>query len=241
MVSRVALVTGASRGIGRAIASRLAQDGHAIAVNCRDIESGKEAVSEIEAAGGTAVVAPGDIRTELEQIVATAESLGAISILVNNAGITRDGLAAMMKQNAWRDVMSTNLDSAFNLSVKVLRPMLKQRWGRIINVASVVGIRGGAGQTNYAAAKAGLIGFTRALGVEVARKGITVNAVAPGLVETEMTASLSEASLAHIRALTPIGRAVTAQEVAAAVSFLASDDAAAITAQVLCIDGGMSA
>jgi 3-oxoacyl-[acyl-carrier protein] reductase len=239
---RIALVTGASRGIGRAIAERLAADGLAVAVNYRsDAEGAKETVATIEAAGGKAVFAPGDVSTieGVDEAFAAAEELGPVLVLVNNAGTRRDTLVPMMKHEDWDAVVQTNLNGPFASSKRAIKKMISARWGRIVNIASVVGVRGNAGQANYAAAKAGLIGLTRSLALEVAKRGITVNAVAPGLVKTALTEDLP--NIDELLKATPINRAVEAAEIAAAVSFLVSDDAAAITGQVLCVDGGMTA
>lgn len=237
-------MTGASRGIGRAIAQRLARDGWPVAVNYRADEDGaKQTVVLIEQAGGDALLAQGDVATVdgIESAFAAAEERGRVLVLVNNAGLTRDGLAAVMKQESWDAVLRTNLDGAFAACRRSLKKMIAQRWGRIVNIASVVGVRGQAGQANYAAAKAGLIGMTRSLALELASRGITVNAVAPGYVRTQITEALGEERLAQIVDATPIGREITAEEIAAAVAFLVSEDAAAITGQVLCVDGGMTA
>ena len=238
----VALVTGASRGIGRATAFKLASAGWPVAVNFRaDAEGAKETIAAIEGAGGRAIFAPGDISTidGVEEAYAAAEEAGNVLVVVNNAGTRRDGLAAMMKPDAWNEVVQTNLNGAFLVARRALKRMLTSRWGRIVNVTSVVGLRGNPGQTNYSAAKAGLIGMTRSLALEVAKRGVTVNAVAPGIVRTQLTDELQ--NFDELVGATPIARAVEAEEVAAAIAFLVSDDAAAITGQVLCVDGGMTA
>jgi 3-oxoacyl-[acyl-carrier protein] reductase len=239
---RIALVTGASQGIGRACALELARAGATVALAARNEAKLAEAAAEIEAAGGKADVFSLDVASG-ESIAAGAkailEKLGKVEILVNNAGITRDGLVLRMKRPDWDDVLQTNLTGAFLLTQAILSPMLRNRWGRIINITSVVGRTGQAGQVNYASSKAGLIGMTRSLAREVASRRITVNAVAPGYIETPMTAVLDEkqrtAMLAHI----PLGRAGTDLEIAQAVAFLASDGAAYITGHVLDVNGGM--
>ena len=237
----IALVTGASRGIGRAIALRLAADGYEVLVNYRSKEdAAKSLVAEIVDAGGVAHGVPFDVSlgAETEAAVASVvESFGCPDVLVNNAGITRDGLFARMGRDAWEQVMATNLSSFYSVTKPLIRGMMRRRSGRIISVASVAGVRGNAGQVNYSASKAGLIGATKALALEIASRGITVNAVAPGFIATDMTKDLeAEAILAAI----PLGRFGTPDQVAGAVRFLAADPAAAyITGQVLQVDGGM--
>ncbi len=239
---RIALVTGASQGIGRACAVALARVGATVALAARNEAKLVEAAAEIVAAGGQAAVFALDVASE-ESIKAGAKAVmgrfGKVEILVNNAGITRDGLMMAMKRPDWDDVLGTNLTGAFLLTQALLRPMLKNRWGRIINITSVVGRTGQAGQVNYASSKAGLIGLTRSLAREVASRGITVNAVAPGYIETPMTAVLDEKQRAAMMAQIPLGRAGTDLEIAQAVAFLASDAAAYITGHVLDVNGGM--
>jgi len=239
---RIALVTGASQGIGRACALELARGGATVALAARNEAKLAEAVAEIEAAGGHAAAFGLDVSNE-ESIKAGAkavlERFGKVEILVNNAGITRDGLAMAMKRADWDDVLATNLTGTFLLTQALLRPMLKNRWGRIINISSVVGRTGQAGQVNYAASKAGLIGFTRSLAREVASRGITVNAVAPGYIETPMTAVLDEKLRTAMMAQIPLDRPGTDADIAQAVLFLASDGASYITGHVLDVNGGM--
>ena len=239
---RIALVTGASQGIGRACALELAKGGATVALAARNESKLADAVAEIEAAGGKAAAFALDIASE-ESIKAAAKAIlerfGKVEILVNNAGITRDDLMMKMSRADWDDVLNTNLTGTFLLTQSLLRPMLKNRWGRIINMASVVGRTGQAGQVNYAASKAGLIGFTRSLAREVASRGITVNAVAPGYIETPMTAVLSEELRKSMIASIPAGRPGTDLEVAQSVAFLASEAAAYITGHVLDVNGGM--
>jgi 3-oxoacyl-[acyl-carrier protein] reductase len=239
---RIALVTGASQGIGRACALELAASGATVALAARNQDKLAEAAKEIEAAGGKAAAFALDIASE-ESIKAAAkaviERFGKVEILVNNAGITRDGLMLRMKRADWNDVLATNLTGAFLLTQAVLGPMLRNRWGRIIHISSVVGRTGQAGQVNYAASKAGLIGITRAMAREVASRGITVNAVAPGYIETPMTAALNKEQRAAMMAQIPLGRPGTDRDVAQAVAFLASDAAAYITGHVLDVNGGM--
>ncbi len=239
---RIALVTGASQGIGRACALELAKAGATVALAARNAAKLTEAVQEIQAAGGQAAAFTLDIASE-ESIKAEAravlERFGKVEILVNNAGITRDGLMLRMKRADWDDVLATNLTGTFLLTQALLSPMLKNRWGRIINISSVVGRTGQAGQVNYAASKSGLIGLTRSMAREVASRGITVNAVAPGYIETPMTAVLNEEQRKAMMAQIPLGRPGTDAEIAQCVAFLASDAAAYITGHVLDVNGGM--
>jgi 3-oxoacyl-[acyl-carrier protein] reductase len=237
-----ALVTGASRGIGAAIAKALAADGWAVAVNYRSGAEGAEAVVRgIEGAGGRAVAVQGDVADPqaADTIFAAAEEAlgGPVLVLVNNAGVTADNLSPALSDDDWDRVVSTNLTGAFRLTRRALRPMLRARFGRIVNVASVVGLRANPGQANYAAAKAGLVGMTKTVAAEVAKRGVTVNAVAPGLIATEMTQNLGNGLLDHV----PAKRAGTPEEVAACVRFLASEDAGYVTGTTLTVDGGLSA
>ena len=241
---KVAVVTGGSRGIGRAIAIELARRGAKVVVNYHaNAAAAEEAIATIKSAGGEAIAVKADVsRFDAAQtLIKTAtETLGRLDILVNNAGTTRDMLLAIMKEEDWDLVLATNLKSAFNCSKAALRAMMRQKYGRIVNITSVAGIAGNPGQTNYAASKAGLIGFTKSLAKEIGPRHITVNAVAPGFVETKLTkdlpADLKEAALKA----TPLGRWGTAEEVAYAVAFLASDEAAFITGQTLSVDGGLA-
>jgi 3-oxoacyl-[acyl-carrier protein] reductase len=236
-----ALVTGASKGIGAAIARALAADGWHVAVNYRSDEDGANAtVKAIEDAGGKAVALHADVTNGApDELFKQAEEQlgGPVLALVNNAGVTADGLAIQLDDDAWDRVIGTNLTAAFRLTRRAMRPMIKARYGRIINVASVVGPRANAGQSNYAAAKAGLIGMTKTVAAEVARRGVTVNAVAPGFIETEMTKDIPDAVIEAI----PARRVGAPEDVAAAVRYLASDDAAYVTGTTLYVDGGMSA
>ncbi len=236
-----ALVTGASKGIGAAIAKALAADGWNVGVNYRSDEAGaNETVKAIEDAGGRAVALHADVTDgDGKALIKSLEdALGPVLALVNNAGVARDGLAIQLSDDDWDTVIATNLSPAFRLTRDVLRGMVKARYGRVVNIASVVGPRANAGQSNYAAAKAGLIGFTKTVAAEVARRGVTVNAVAPGFISTDMTAELATDEI--VKAI-PARRQGTPEEVAAAVRFLASDDAGYVTGTTLYVDGGMSA
>ena len=239
---RVALVTGASQGIGRACAVRLAKSGAAVVVAARNQQKLDEVVQEITASGGTAAAFVLDVAAE-EQIKtvfkAAIAQFGKIDILVNNAGITHDQLVMRMKRADWDSVINTNLTSAYLCTQQVISPMLKQRWGRIINIASVFGQTGQAGQANYAASKAGLIGLTMAVARELASRSITCNAVAPGFIETAMTEVLSGEFKESALKMIPLGRTGTPEEIAHAVEFLASEQAGYITGHVLNINGGM--
>ena len=240
---KTALVTGASRGIGRAIALRLAAEGARVAINyAGNVKAAEEVKAAIEAAGGTAILCRADVADSaaVEAMVAdVAKEFGAIDILVNNAGITRDTLLMRMKDEDFAKVLDTNLKGVFYCTKAVAKLMMKKRAGRIINMASVVGLVGNAGQTNYAAAKAGVIGFSKSAAKELASRGITVNAVAPGFIGTDMTADLPESVKEKALSDIPLGRAGQPEDVANAVLFLASDQASYITGQVVNVDGGM--
>jgi 3-oxoacyl-[acyl-carrier protein] reductase len=238
---RTAIVTGASRGIGRAIARQLAARGAHVVAAARG-DHAAETVREITAAGGSADAASADVADDSAVARLVAETLdrrGRIDVLVNNAGITRDQLLLRMKREDWDAVIATNLTAAFALTQAVLKPMIRQRSGRIICISSVVGQSGNAGQANYAASKAGLIGFAKAVALEVASRNITVNVVAPGIIETDMTRTLAEQARGEWAARIPLGRLGTPDDVASGVCFLASDEASYITGQVLSINGGM--
>ena len=241
----VALVTGGSRGIGRAIALQLGRDGHAVAVNyvTRDRDA-KETVELIEDLGGEAIAVQADVSSSEEVarcFEVVQEALGPVHVLVNNAGLRRDGLALSMTDAAWDEVITTCLSGTFYCSRSALRSMLRARFGRIVNIASVAGLRASPGQLNYAAAKAGVIGLTKTLAREVAAKGITVNAVAPGLIDTELTSDLNSQQRESLLAQIPVRRAGTAEEVAGLVGWLCSDAASYVNGTVLTTDGGMSA
>jgi 3-oxoacyl-[acyl-carrier protein] reductase len=238
---KIAIVTGASRGIGRSIAEMLASRGAHVVAAARG-ENAAATVAAIEGAGGRADLAAVEVTdsASVEGLIGGAMGRhGRIDILVNNAGIARDQLMLRMKREDWDQVIATNLTAAFTCTQAVLKPMIKQRSGRIISISSVVGQMGNAGQANYAASKAGLIGFSKALAREVASRNITVNVVTPGLVETDMTKTITDKAQADWASAIPLGRLGTPKEVAAAVCFLASDEAAYITGQVLAVNGGM--
>ena len=241
LADRVAIVTGASRGIGRAAARRLAAAGAAVVAAARG-DHADAVAEEIRGDGGRSVAVSADVtdpRRIDAMVRAALDEYGRVDVLVNNAGIARDQLALRMSVADWDAVVATNLTAAFNCARAVLRPMIRQRGGRIINVGSVVGRMGNPGQVNYAASKAGLEGFSRALAREVASRGITVNVVAPGMIDTDMTAKLSEPAQAAMLAQIPVGRLGTTEDVAGAIGFLASDEAAYVTGHVLAVNGGM--
>ena len=238
---RIAFVTGASRGIGRAIAARLAAQGAHVVLAARG-ENTRPVAEEIGAAGGKAEAVALDVTAQgapEHAIAAAVERHGRIDILVNNAGIARDQLMLRMKRDDWEAVLATNLTAAFSLTQAALKPMIRQRGGRIVCISSVVGQSGNAGQANYAASKAGLIGFAKAVALEVASRGITVNVVAPGLIETDMTRAITDSAREEWAGRIPLRRLGTPEDIAAAVCFLASDEASYITGQVLAVNGGM--
>ncbi len=237
---QIALVTGASRGIGAAIAARLAQDGARVIGTATTAEGAQRVDASLTPHGGRGAVLDVANQASIDALLADIEAReGAVAILCNNAGITRDNLLLRMKPEDWEAVMQTNLASVFRLSKAVLRGMMKARSGRIISIASVVGVTGNAGQANYAAAKAGIIGFTKSLAREVGSRGITVNVVAPGFIDTDMTRALSDAQRETLNGQIPLARLGTPADIAAAVAFLASADAAYITGETLHVNGGM--
>lgn len=239
---RTALVSGGSRGIGRACALALAGAGHCVAVASRTAAVNDEVVEEISRAGGQAVAVEMDV-TDPASVKAACQSVeaevGPVAILVNGAGVTGDGLLAKMSTERWRSVLATNLDGAYHLSRQVVPGMMRARWGRIVTISSVVGLSGSAGQANYAAAKAGQIGFARAIARELAPRHITSNIVAPGPIDTDMLGALSDERRQQMAASVPLGRLGASEEVAAAVAFLTSEEAAFITGAVLPVDGGL--
>lgn len=245
LTDRVAVVTGSSRGIGRAIAIKLASLGAKVVVNYHTSEdAAQEVVEQIKADGSEAIAVHADVK-DAEQakglIDAALEAFGGLDILVNNVGVTRDALLMRMKEDDWDIVVDTNLKGTFNCTKVAQRPMIRQRYGRIINITSVSGIAGQVGQANYSASKAGVIGFTKAVAKELGIRNITVNAVAPGYVPTDQTANLPQELIDYILELTPLKRPGTAEEIANAVAFLASEEASYVSGQVLGVDGGMMA
>jgi 3-oxoacyl-[acyl-carrier protein] reductase len=238
---KIAIVTGASRGIGRGIALALAEAGATVVCAARDLEKLGAVVAEIAAAGGKAHAQGVDVasRESIEKLIASVMAdHGRIDVLVNNAGITRDNLLLRMKEAEWADVIATNLTSVFTATQAVMKPMLKQRGGSIINIGSVVGLTGNAGQANYAAAKAGVIGFSKSVAREVASRGIRVNVVTPGFIDTDMTQAMPEAARQALLATLPLGRTGSPQDIAGIVVYLASDASAYVTGQTISVDGG---
>jgi 3-oxoacyl-[acyl-carrier protein] reductase len=243
LTGKTALVTGGSRGIGRAISLLLAEQGAKVAVNYRaNAEAAQKVVECIAAGGGEAIAVQADVRSQdqvTDMVKEVIDAFGRLDILVNNAGLRKDTLLIRMKEEDWDLVMETNAKGTFLCTKAVQRQMMRQRWGRIINITSVSGLAGNPGQANYSAAKAALVGFTKTVAKEMASRGITCNAVAPGFVLTDLTVDLGEAMFEGIKAACPLGRLGEAREIASAVAFLASDEAAYITGQVLSVDGGL--
>ncbi|MEJ2421271.1 MAG: 3-oxoacyl-[acyl-carrier-protein] reductase [Acidobacteriota bacterium] len=240
--NRIALVTGASKGIGLSVSERLARDGATVYGGARNMDSLQEAADFLAGEGLTFHPIQLDIsdRSSCDSIVRQIlDKEGRLELLVNNAGITRDGLLMRMKPSDWEDVMNTNLTGLFNMTQLCLKPMISQRFGRIVNISSVVGLMGNAGQANYAASKAGIIGFSKSVAKELASRNITCNVVAPGFVETEMTAALNDKQREAMLSIIPMKRVASTQDVAAAAGFLLSEDAAYITGHVLSVNGGM--
>jgi 3-oxoacyl-[acyl-carrier protein] reductase len=244
-MTKVALVTGGSRGIGREVSLELARAGHRVAVNyyVGNEAEAAEVLDQITKAGGEGIALEADVSDSdaVDKLFAeVTDQIGPVDILVNNAGITRDGLLMRMDAGDWDAVIATNLRSVYLCTRAALRPMVRSRWGRIISIASVAGISGNAGQTNYAASKAGVIGFTKSVAKEVGSRGVTANAVAPGFIDTDMTRSLPDDVREAARGAIALGRFGETREVASAIGYLASDEAAYITGQVLVVDGGMA-
>src|ERR687894_807246 len=241
---RVAVVTGGGRGIGRAVAVRLANEGAGLAISYRSNDEAAEAAAEeVRAAGVRCEIFKGDVASPDDVSVlikGVNEAFGRIDILVNNAGLTRDNLMMRMKEEEFDEVINTNLKGTYLCTRAVLRPMIRARWGRIVNISSVVGLVGNAGQANYAASKAGIIGFTKSVAREVAQRGITVNAVAPGYVETELTGGLPEKVKEQIREQVPAGRFGEPEEVAEVIAFLVGEEAGYVTGQTIAVDGGVT-
>lgn len=239
---KTAVVTGGAQGIGLAIAQRLASEGASVIVNDIQDDKGRLAVGSLKEQGGEATYVRADVTDEkqvADLVSAARETYGSLDILVNNVGLTRDGLLMKMGEQDWDLVLRVNLKSVYLVSRAAVRPMMRQRSGRIVSISSVAGLAGNAGQTNYAASKAGIVGFTKSLAKEVASRGITVNAVAPGYIPTDLTADLPQSLVDEAIRLTPLGRLGTVADVAGVVAFLASDDAAFVTGQVVRVDGGM--
>ncbi len=241
---RVAIVTGGGRGIGRAVAARLAEEGANLAISYRSNDAAaEETADKVRAAGVECELFKGDVASaaDVEALFkGVSDAFGRVDILVNNAGITRDNLMMRMKEDEFDEVLQTNLKGTYLCTRAALRPMVRARWGRIVNVSSVVGLVGNAGQANYAASKAGIIGFTKSVAREVAQRGITANTVAPGYVETELTGSLPEEVKDQIRGQVPMGRFGEAEEVAEVVAFLAGEGSGYVTGQTIAVDGGMT-